>query len=365
MTLDQVVSNLVREYRLEINTWDSDNFNAKGSLERQIITSDLTGDGTPELIINYYNVSVLSCSNGRYWNIAFSPWDGLGFFRVTPLLDINKNGINELLIIYRGCMWSRCGEATIKEWEGDKFQILLNDHLNDPRKIYLRDIDLNGIQDFLYEGGIPPDFVGEYAYSGPWRIEFHAYRWNGIEYIPDPIRYDQPQYRFQAIQDADRAVLQEDYLNALTLYQEVIFNKDLKWWSDERRQNTVSQIEAFWAQQPTSTPLPDDLSEYPKLAAYAYYRIMLIHLVQGRATDAITTHNTLQEKFDNDPYGHSYVELAIRFWEAYQSTLRMHDGCEAAIQYTVEHPEILIPLGSGFYGMQSHWYEPEDICPFR
>ncbi|HQU35993.1 MAG TPA: hypothetical protein PLR65_05365 [Anaerolineales bacterium] len=43
----------------------------------------------------------------------------------------------------------------------------------------------------------------------------------------------------------------------------------------------------------------------------------------------------------------------------------MYDGCAAAIQYAVEHPEILIPLGSDYHGWQAKDYKPEDVCPFR
>jgi hypothetical protein len=43
----------------------------------------------------------------------------------------------------------------------------------------------------------------------------------------------------------------------------------------------------------------------------------------------------------------------------------MYDGCAAAIQYAVEHPEILTPLGSDYHGAQSHTYVPADVCPFR
>jgi hypothetical protein len=57
--------------------------------------------------------------------------------------------------------------------------------------------------------------------------------------------------------------------------------------------------------------------------------------------------------------------MAIAFWNAYQSTHKMYYGCAAAIQYAVEHPEILIPLGSDYHGAQSHIYVPEDVCPFR
>jgi hypothetical protein len=87
--------------------------------------------------------------------------------------------------------------------------------------------------------------------------------------------------------------------------------------------------------------------------------------VQNQESDATSTYNTLQQEFGNDPFGVPYVEMASVFWEAYQSTHNMYDGCAAAIQYAVEHPEILTPLGSDYHGSQSHIYVPEDVCPFR
>ncbi len=92
---------------------------------------------------------------------------------------------------------------------------------------------------------------------------------------------------------------------------------------------------------------------------------MLLHIVQGQETGASTAYNTLQQKFGNDPYGRPYVEMAMAFWESYQSTHKMYDGCAAAIEYAAEHPEILTPLGSDYHGSQSHIYVPADVCPFR
>jgi len=115
---------------------------------------------------------------------------------------------------------------------------------------------------------------------------------------------------------------------------------------------------------PSVTPTVDS-TEHPRLAAYAYYRIMLLHVVQGHESDAITVDNIPQEKFGNDQYTRPYAEMAIAFWDAYQSTHKMYYGCAAAIQYAVEHPEVLIPLGSDYHGSQSKIYKLEDVCPFR
>jgi hypothetical protein len=121
-----------------------------------------------------------------------------------------------------------------------------------------------------------------------------------------------------------------------------------------------------WFPGVTPPPIPsEDKTEYPRLAAYAYYRIMLLHMVQGNETDAGSVFNSLQGKIGDDPYGQPYFEMATAFWNAYQSTHKMYDGCAEAIQYAAEHPEILIPLGSDYHGSQSHIYVPADVCPFR
>ena len=115
----------------------------------------------------------------------------------------------------------------------------------------------------------------------------------------------------------------------------------------------------------TPTLIAPDNTEYPRLAAYAYYRIMLLHLMQGHEPEATTVYNTLGQKFGNDQYGRPYFEMATAFWEAYQPAHSVYNGCAAAIDYAVKHPEILTPLGSDYHGAQSHKYMPADVCPFR
>ncbi len=149
------------------------------------------------------------------------------------------------------------------------------------------------------------------------------------------------------------------------MYQEAIFSDKLNGYSTEIRDNLRARWDASFGTTPTATPYPLAPDEYPSLAAYAYYRIMLLHIVQNHESDAGTVYKTLQQKFGSDTYGHPYYEMATEFWNAYQSTHNMYDGCAAAIQYAAEHPEILTPLGSDYHGSQSHIYVPADVCPFR
>jgi hypothetical protein len=171
-------------------------------------------------------------------------------------------------------------------------------------------------------------------------------------------------YRFQAVEDADRATLLGEYDSALSLYQDVIFSDKLDSWSEERALQISARLEV-WYGTPTPTAFPEDKTEYPRLAAYAYYRMVILHTFLSEMEAAQVKYATLQEKFPTGSPGQPYVEMASAFWDAWQSTHKMYDGCAAAIGYAAAHPEILTPLGSDYHGQQSHIYVPADVCPFR
>ncbi|HRJ76132.1 MAG TPA: hypothetical protein PLX90_09050, partial [Anaerolineales bacterium] len=166
--------------------------------------------------------------------------------------------------------------------------------------------------------------------------------------------------------DGDRFTNQSELDKALLVYQDAIFDNTLKDYSQEIRIN----LQENWYSglgdiKPTPTAVALYPAEYPSLASYAYYRIMLLQLVQDQETEANKTYQTLLDTFGNDMYAKPYIEMTTAFLEAYQINKKMYDGCAVAIQYAVEHPEILIPLGSYYHGSQAKIYKPEDVCPFR
>lgn len=329
---------------------------------------DVTNDEKPELIFDgftklYDTFYILHCRNGRY--VVFSGQETMGVsegFTIYKIVDMNKNGVPEIVIYARGCTGNGCYRFFIGEWNGKTF-------INLAPEIYLEGVNEGEIKikDINNDGTLELILVGgSYDFEIPWRQSIHTYIWDSNTFAEQPIEYVQPVYRFQAIQDADAAVLAGKYDKAIQLYQEAISNLKLEWWSVERREYEQTRIEIPGSQEPTPSVVPlEDKAEYPHLAAYAYYRIMLLHLVQGNESGAGTIHNTLQQKYGNDAYARPYVGMANAFWNAYQSTHKMYDGCAAAIKYAVEHPETLTPLGSDYHGRQSHIYVPADMCPFR
>lgn len=345
------------------------------------IQRDMTGDGVTELILtDGYIVYVFGCKEKKYQTLLKDSDDlaWMNNIQFEILGDMNLNGILEIIDVEVGGHTFVGVRASIFEWNGEKFIALLqgekidnNKYRTDilsktPAQIIVRDTNGDGTLELLLESKLRNPVQAIYTYLMPWRNETDIYTWNGAHFTLSGIEYTAPEFRFQAIQDADRQVNYGKFDKALLLYQDTIFNDKLRAFSEEVLLNDGTRSVAIDNHgQPTPTYVAPDPSEYPHLAAYAYYRIMLLFFVQGYESDAAIIYHTLQEKFDSDPNGSAYVEMATAFWDAYQPTHEMYAGCAAAIQYAAKHPEILIPLGSDYHGSQSHLYIPPDVCPFR
>lgn len=328
---------------------------------------DVTGDQNPEFLyveINYEGkLLAFSCKNGKYELLATLPEKNDFLDYTMQIANLNMNGIPEIIVMGTNGVSYPVSTIYFYEWNGKTFSNLGHANILALRQTKITDIDGNGSKEISFSGDNPSclsckNFI-------PKRQRTIKYGWNGKGFVEVSNEFEFPEYRFQAIQDADAMAIIGRYDKAVQLYEETISNKKLEWWSSERLEYERALSDS-WIPDLTLPPEPsEDKAEYPRLAAYAYYRIMLLHFVQGNEQGASFAYEALQEKFGNDPYGSPYVEMATAFWNAYQSTHKMYDGCAEAIQYAAEHPKIFIPLGSDYHGWQAKIYKPEDVCPFR
>ena len=329
---------------------------------------NVTGDQSPEFL--YVEIAyggkllIYSCNTKEYELLATLP-EKSDFleYRMIQIVDLSMNGVPEIIVMGTGGVSFPISKIYLYEWHGTRFSNLGQVSILALRQTQINDVDRNGTNEILFIGDNPgclscKNFI-------PQRQRTIAYGWNGKEFAEILNEFEFPEYRFQAIQDADALAIIGRYDMAIHLYEEAISNKDLEWWSFERLEYEQALSDSWIPNLILPANPTEDKAEYPRLAAYAYYRIMLIHLVQGNELEAEATYNTLHEKFSSDHSAQPYLEMATKFWEAHQSTHEMYDGCAAAIQYGAEHPEILIPLGSDYHGSQSHTYSPADVCPFR
>lgn len=328
---------------------------------------DITGDQVSEFLfveINYEGKPIVfSCQNGNFEKRFVLSGDDEFWDFALEIDDLVGDGIPEIIITGTSGASFPQSEIFIFKWNGQTFEILGTLNILALRKTEIKDTDGNGSIEIIFIGDNPS--CSSCSNFLPQRERTITYGWNGKMFAEISNEFSSPIYRFQAVQDADLFTTEEKIDKALNLYNEVIFNKDLEWWSNERfRYEQDASSMSIPGFTPLSEPI-EDLTEYPSLAAYAYYRIMLLHLVQEQEAEAASTYQTLKDTLGTDPYAAPYIEMATAFWEAYQSTHKMYDGCAAAIQYAVEHPQILTPLGSDYHGWQSHTYVPADVCPFR
>lgn len=196
---------------------------------------------------------------------------------------------------------------------------------------------------------------------GPWRGKHLVFKWDGLHFLFSALEMDPPVYRFQAVQDADRFFLMGDYDLALAGYLSVISDDDLDWWSLERKLHIVWN---YHEASPEPEPLPDP-DEHPALAAYARYRIVLLYAQMGIAEAARASMDELRNNHPTNTSDAVFTEMAELFWAQFLANGDMQAACAPVIAFAQDHPEVFTYIGNGDYqfGLQSHRYVPEDLCP--
>jgi hypothetical protein len=340
-------------------------------------SQDLTGDGVPEFAITYDgNLYIFACSLGKYkTTLKISNIVGMGFsdIFINTIRDLNLDGIPEIVLNTTTCN-DPCLEVMIYEWDGNQFISLVRINNHEYGEDYaqisngsisIKDQGGNKFPEIILYGGIPTHFAS-LANGFPFRNETQVLSWNGKFFVETSREYSPPQYRFQAVQDGDRASLSGDYDKAADYYQQAIFSDKLDWWSADRREYILKTEYLFSAEETPTPILPSpDPNEYYNLAAYSRFRLMLLHILRGWLPEAQVLYNTLQEKFPDGQAGHFFAELASAFWDEYQASRNIGESCGKAIEFASTNPDILAYLGSYNHGWQSLSYTQEDICPFK
>jgi hypothetical protein len=327
----------------------------------------VTNDTRPDLIFKDFSMGgrlfVLYCANEQYEVKELITDEG--FLQLGAVRDLNGDNIPDILALTHYGSGFGNYQLYIYEWDGQDFtNLILPNGMWGLEKLKIQD-SRSEIKEILLTGDRPG--TGSLSMYIPWRYLTITYIWNGKNFTESHSSFETPQFRFQAVQDADMETVYGKYDTAFRFYQDVIFSDKLGWWSQQRFVASFQEISGTVDAPDHFEPADGtpDPTEYPRLAAYAYYRMVILHTFLDEMDAAQVQYATLQEKFPAGSPGHPYVEMANDFWNAYQPTGKMYDACAAAIAYADAHPEILTPLGSDYHGAQSHIYVPADVCPFR
>jgi len=191
---------------------------------------DLTGDGTPELAYIHYSdfisggFYIFTCMNGNYMLYKNEIVNWVASF--DGVYDMILNGIPELVITSRGCSGTGCYRYYIMEWnDSDYVNLAPVAALESVIYEKITDINNDGTLELVLRTAPLPFYVQQ-----PWREDEHIFSWDGKTFASQIVKGYQPQYRFQAIQDADLEITLGSYDTAFTLYKQAIFNDNLEWW---------------------------------------------------------------------------------------------------------------------------------------
>ena len=342
---------------------------------------DLTGDNMPELIVQElqpWHLFIYSCKNGKYQSLPISYETGRAEYpKVIKISDANRNGKPEIITLVSRRTMGVSG-YDIFEWDGQKFSSIVyyppesfsQDISGGTPLIELQviDLDASGTDELVWKWEEP--LWTTYQQGLPLRKYTSIYEWNNNQFIFKKGELAPPEYRFQAVQDGDRATLSGEYGKAFSFYQQAISSDELDWWSLERRNYEQSEFPAI---RPTPLPsiLPDP-NEYPNLAAYSWYRILLLNVVLGKTTDAKSVLDTLNNEYPIEQAGGIYTELANKFWKRYNAEKDIGSACERAITFANQYPEQVFKYigyyyegSNDYHGDDSHFFFPQYICPFQ
>ena len=352
---------------------------------------DLTNDGQPEIVLRTGMLSILGCDPGDsgQYTVLGQFVDDIDL--VPPVIiaiqDLNRDGYPELLFTSRAFGGlSTSYLLQVRAWDGQAFNSVpilpatypyrflgeldfldfrgtlwgITYHAG---RIEVLDADQNGTLEFIIRSGLPghPDLIA----SGPWRRAMDIFTWNGEAFVLLRSEIDPAVYRFQAAHDADQAALLGDFERALALYQDVIFSDRLAGWSPKLYDQQSDILEANYRGLPTPTPIPAPPEETSHLVAYAYFRSLVLHALQGEDQQAQLLYDSLILQFPAGQPGHTSAELAAAFWPVYLGTHDVGQACTQALRAVGEGVEdILYWLDGDFHGRQAPAYLPVDLCPY-
>jgi hypothetical protein len=362
---------------------------------------DLTSDGVPEINFEIKTteglaLQIAGCADRTIGILLTYPGNVRGSPHVLTIEDINQNGVPDIVLFQP--ITTTNSRFLVLEWNGDEFVSLVQANLGDnsyetsafAKSLYwytyywtqhisqqpyndapilqsitapeISDLDGDGIKELVVEDS---PCVGFYYWCfEPSRGRRIIFKWDGFHYLYSFLEMERPEYRFQAVQDADRYYFMGEENRAFILYQEVINSSSLEWWSPEKIANEIAAHDAELFDQPTPTPVSPDQDEYLMLVAYAKYRIILYHLSLNHFGDAELVNGELQDGFPKGTMGSVFSEMAEIVMSHYQQMGDLRVACSNVVSFVTTHLDILQFLGGEDHGEQSHIYEPIDVCPY-
>lgn len=312
---------------------------------------DLTGDGLEDVVVAIVDAHsqgvfpggnlLIFINGGDHFELVYQEVDrsGSGSPEIWFLRDLNADGADDLIFGETSCGAHTCfQDLKILVWNREVFENRLQGstaELPYPQ-VEIADPDEDGIFDILVTatgaGSVGAGPPRETTYT--WSFQALSGYWEESSVIRQP-----PVFRIHALYDADEAAYRGDYEEALTLYARVISDPDLMEWMNPQ-------------------------TERRTLAAYAYFKSVVVNQIVGDGLSAQERLEQAQSLYPQDASLHLFVEMAEIFHQNYgqeNDEDGARRGCQAVREFADRNPQILTIFDYGYGNPQ---YTADDICPW-
>lgn len=309
-----------------------------------LIEKDFTGDGyldillvlqdpEPEFMLPSGTSILYQCQSDQY-RIAYQSaiskeW---GAPTIYSSADLNADTLDDLLIGRQSCGAHTCYEQVeVLSWNGATLVNLLQGSSEDmPSPIIEAFPEENLIQ-------VTAQGIGSVG-AGPFRRFVRRWIWDigTASFLPSPDEFLPSPFRIHKLHDADHAVNDGEYDQALALYAMVIEDDELQDWG-----NPVTEREV--------------------LGAYASFRMIHTHLLMANSDSSEIAYNELISNYPPGSTGYDFAQMGEVFWMEYQATSDVTTACVNAQAFANSHQETIID--ALYFGYANPAYTAEEICP--
>lgn len=328
-----------------------------GRTNGSVLFKDLNGDKTEEIALSYVFVNndgfevsaqlvIFECENGKYNQKHEDFGDSVNKAIILSADDLIGIGYPQLLLNHTWIGTACDDYASVIGWDGEQWKNFFTTYLYCPA--YIRVNDSNG--DELKELVITGTNQGNLE-TGKGRQLTETYAWDGAQFVLRSSVFHPSPYRIHVLQDAQLAVDDGDFRQAIRHYERAATVRAL------REIPSIGQDNG------------DFKAAFDYQTAFANFRLVTLWLKVERPDRTRSVINRMKVQYPPNTAGSEFLELAQLFVKQVEAGASLEQACETVTaKIDLDYPDTLVgPVGAiGFWGTANVEYiETKDACPFH
>lgn len=332
-------------------------------IEYDWVQADMNGDGVEETAV-YAKMQpaeyeyekgwwIFHCKSDNYQAVYSTVGSIYGFHDYFEVDDVNNDGQFEIIKIggyaTSACHWI----PVIWSWQSGEIVDLFTDRIYPGCSIHdrmiLQDLDDDNLKEIIVVGT-----TVVHLDNAPPRIITQTFSFEETGYTLTNKIFAPAEYRFQLLDDAQRALDESNLPLAISYYSQAAHYD-------------ISTLNSKYFSSPEIAKEHGEEPDYPDAyqKAFALFRLATIQLV---LEDNDTANNALTElitAYSEDQQGFEFVQLTQIFFDTFNQEKNQVDACNQVTDFVSEHYTDWPQLTSHFYwgANITAYHTPESFCP--